>query len=76
MSLLCIRPEHSHNECARFTVQSSPNDQLAFSNCLIVNPADFPQGMHVLVKQQFPCTTRCACLSAFHLLCVLITHQP
>ncbi|PIL37464.1 transporter [Ganoderma sinense ZZ0214-1] len=41
-----------------FSVQGSPNDQAAFSNCLIINPADFPQGQHVLVKQQFPMTTR------------------
>ncbi|RPD66824.1 vesicular-fusion protein SEC18 [Lentinus tigrinus ALCF2SS1-7] len=41
-----------------FSVQSSPNDQLAFSNCLVVNPSDFPQGIHVLVKQAYPCTTR------------------
>ncbi|KAI0722320.1 vesicular-fusion protein SEC18 [Cerioporus squamosus] len=41
-----------------FAVQSTPNEPLAFSNCLIVNPADFPQGMHVLVKQAYPLTTR------------------
>ena len=43
---------------ASFSVQGSPNDQAAFSNCLIINPADFPEGQHVLVKQQFPMTTR------------------
>ncbi|KAI0355356.1 vesicular-fusion protein SEC18 [Trametes cingulata] len=41
-----------------FAVQSSPNEQLAYSNCLIVNPSDFPQGQHVIVKQAFPLTTR------------------
>lgn len=41
-----------------FSVQGSPNDQLAFSNCLVVNPQDFPEGQHVLVKQAFPLTTR------------------
>ncbi|KAI0371595.1 AAA-domain-containing protein [Pilatotrama ljubarskyi] len=41
-----------------FAVQSSPNEQLAYTNCLIVNPSDFPQGQHVIVKQAFPLTTR------------------
>ncbi|TFK90880.1 vesicular-fusion protein SEC18 [Polyporus arcularius HHB13444] len=41
-----------------FAVQSAPSDQLAFTNCLIVNEADFPSGMHVLVKQAYPLTTR------------------
>ena len=41
-----------------FGVVSSPSDSLALSNCLIVHPADFQQGQHVLVKNSFPCTTR------------------
>ncbi|GBE79862.1 AAA-domain-containing protein [Sparassis latifolia] len=41
-----------------FGVASAPNDALALSNCIIVHPSDFPQGQHVLVKQQFPLTTR------------------
>lgn len=40
-----------------FAVTPSPSDQLAFSNCLIVNPGDFQSGQHVLVKQQFVLTT-------------------
>ncbi|KAH9938024.1 vesicular-fusion protein SEC18 [Fomitopsis serialis] len=41
-----------------FGVASAPSDILALSNCLIVHPSDFSQGQHVLVKQQFPLTTR------------------
>jgi vesicle-fusing ATPase len=41
-----------------FGVVSSPSDALALSNCLIVHPSDFQQGQHVLVKGNFPCTTR------------------
>ncbi|KAH9943139.1 vesicular-fusion protein SEC18 [Epithele typhae] len=41
-----------------FSVQSAPSDVLAFTNCLIVNPSDFPDGQHVLVKQQYPITLR------------------
>ncbi|KAI0722598.1 vesicular-fusion protein SEC18 [Earliella scabrosa] len=41
-----------------FGVQSAPSDQLAYTNGLIVHPNDFPDGQHVLVKQQFPLTTR------------------
>ncbi len=63
----CMSPrllflESSPHGHARFAVQSAPSDQLAFTNCLIVNEADFPSGMHVLVKQAYPLTTRCACL--------------
>ncbi|KAJ3531815.1 hypothetical protein NM688_g7518 [Phlebia brevispora] len=41
-----------------FLVTSSPNEQLAMTNCLIVHPSDFGQGQHVMVKQQFPVTVR------------------
>ena len=41
-----------------FTVQSSPSDTLALTNCLIVHPADFKDGEHVLVKGEFPLTVR------------------
>ncbi|KAI0775896.1 AAA-domain-containing protein [Trametes elegans] len=41
-----------------FAVQSAPSEQLAYTNCLIVNPSDFAEGQHVLVKQAFPLTTR------------------
>ena len=43
-----------------YGVVSAPSDALALSNCLIVHPGDFQQGQHVLVKQQFPLTTRYA----------------
>ena len=46
------------SQLASFGVQSAPSDQLAFTNGLIVHPNDFPDGQHVLVKQQFPLTTR------------------
>lgn len=39
-------------------MESAPSDQLAFTNCLIVNPSDFQQGQHVIVKQQYPLTVR------------------
>jgi hypothetical protein len=41
-----------------FGVTGCPSDSLALSNCLIVHPADFQQGQHVLVKGAFPLTTR------------------
>ncbi|KAH9899510.1 AAA-domain-containing protein [Cubamyces lactineus] len=41
-----------------FSVQSAPSEPLAYTNCIIVNPSDFPQGQHVIVKQAFPLTTR------------------
>ncbi|KAL1940022.1 hypothetical protein VTO73DRAFT_9357 [Trametes versicolor] len=41
-----------------FSVQPSPSEPLAYSNCLIVNASDFPQGQHVVVKQAYPLTTR------------------
>ncbi|TFY64705.1 hypothetical protein EVJ58_g2436 [Rhodofomes roseus] len=49
------RPAQSHGS---YAVASAPSDILALSNCLIVHPSDFTQGQHVLVKQQFPLTTR------------------
>lgn len=55
-------PEHrSHVHADRggaFGVAGAPSDALALTNCLIVHPQDFPEGRHVLVKQQFPLTTR------------------
>lgn len=54
----------STNVSARFSVQGAPSDALAFSNCLIVNPSDFAQGQHVLVKQSFPLTIRCVSTSS------------
>jgi hypothetical protein len=41
-----------------FTVQGSPNEALALTNCLIVHPADFKDGEHVLVKGEFALTVR------------------
>ncbi|GAW01008.1 vesicular-fusion protein SEC18 [Lentinula edodes] len=41
-----------------YGVVSSPSDQLALSNCLIVHPMDFQQGEHVLVKGEFALTVR------------------
>ncbi|GJE84530.1 vesicular-fusion protein SEC18 [Phanerochaete sordida] len=53
---------HGHRQTpsrgGAFSVVSAPNDQLAFTNCLIVNPSDFQQGQHVVVKQQYPLTVR------------------
>ncbi|KAH9959823.1 AAA-domain-containing protein [Russula dissimulans] len=43
---------------AVFLVKSSPSDSLALTNCLIVHPADFKNGEHVLVKGEFPLTVR------------------
>ena len=43
---------------SRYGVVASPSDALAMSNCLIVNPSDFPLGVHVLVNGAFPLTTR------------------
>ncbi|KAI0797023.1 AAA-domain-containing protein [Abortiporus biennis] len=53
-------PQHQQSSRGRgvFGVVAAPSDALALSNCLIVNPNDFQQGQHVLVKQQFPLTTR------------------
>ncbi|KAH9967085.1 P-loop containing nucleoside triphosphate hydrolase protein [Lactifluus volemus] len=41
-----------------FAVRSAPNDALALTGCLIVNPVDFQDGEHVLVKGEFPLTVR------------------
>ncbi|KAI0287605.1 hypothetical protein BC826DRAFT_1043220 [Russula brevipes] len=41
-----------------FAVQACPSDALALTNCLIVHPADFRDGEHVLVKGEFPITVR------------------
>ncbi|KAI9464300.1 AAA-domain-containing protein [Russula earlei] len=41
-----------------FVVQPSPHETLVFTNCLIVHPADFRDGEHVLVKGEFPLTVR------------------
>ncbi|KAI0832772.1 AAA-domain-containing protein [Trametes gibbosa] len=41
-----------------FSVLPAPNEILAYSNCLIVHPSDFPSGQHVIVKQAYPVTTR------------------
>ena len=43
-----------------FSITSSPNNALAFTNCLIVNPADFPDRTQVLVKQAYIMTTKYA----------------
>ena len=52
------RPGLSANPNYSFTVQACPSDPLALSNCLIVHPADFRDGEHVLVKDNFPLTVR------------------
>jgi hypothetical protein len=31
---------------------------MALTNCLIVSPSDFPNGIHVLVRGKYPMTTR------------------
>ncbi|TFY52939.1 hypothetical protein EVG20_g10336, partial [Dentipellis fragilis] len=41
-----------------FAVTSCPSDALALSNCIIAHPADFPNGVQVLVKGSFPATVR------------------
>jgi len=41
-----------------YGVAGCPSDALALSNCLIVHPADFQPGQHVLVKGAYPLTTR------------------
>lgn len=56
--LVYIRTQHSTDLRCRFGVAGAPSDALALTNCLIVHPQDFPEGRHVLVKQQFPLTTR------------------
>ncbi|KAL0950212.1 hypothetical protein HGRIS_010202 [Hohenbuehelia grisea] len=43
---------------SQFDVVSCPSDALALTNCLIVHPADFQEGQHVLVKGSFPLTVR------------------
>ena len=44
-----------------FSITSSPNNALAFTNCLIVNPSDFPDRTQVLVKQAYIMTTKYVC---------------
>ncbi|KIK67694.1 hypothetical protein GYMLUDRAFT_81253 [Collybiopsis luxurians FD-317 M1] len=41
-----------------YGVVSSPSDQLALTNCLIVHPAEFQDGEHVLIKGQFATTVK------------------
>ncbi|KAE9409810.1 AAA-domain-containing protein [Gymnopus androsaceus JB14] len=41
-----------------YGVVSSPSDQLALSNCIIVHPMDFQHNEHVLVKGEFALTAR------------------
>ncbi|KAF9076917.1 vesicular-fusion protein SEC18 [Rhodocollybia butyracea] len=41
-----------------YSVVSSPSDQLALTNCLIVHPSDFSPGTHVLIKDSFALTVR------------------
>ncbi|KAI0040942.1 AAA-domain-containing protein [Auriscalpium vulgare] len=41
-----------------FGVESCPSDRLALTNCIIVNPSDFRDGEHVLIKGEFALTTR------------------
>jgi vesicle-fusing ATPase len=43
-----------------FGVVGAPSDAFALSNCLAVNPYDFPDGIHVLVNKSFPLTVRYA----------------
>lgn len=43
---------------ASYGVQSCPSDALALTNRLIVHPNDFADGEHVLLKGQFPLTTK------------------
>lgn len=47
-----------HTTVHSYMVMGSPNEQLAITNCLIVNPSDFADMQHVMVKQQFPVTVR------------------
>ncbi|OCH95930.1 AAA-domain-containing protein [Obba rivulosa] len=49
---------HAQASGSTFGVVAAPSDALALTNCLIVHPADFQQGEHVLVKQQYPLTVR------------------
>ncbi|KIJ56942.1 hypothetical protein M422DRAFT_198294 [Sphaerobolus stellatus SS14] len=42
----------------RFAVVECPHASLALTNRLIVHPADFPDGAHVLVNEQYPVTTK------------------
>ncbi|KAG6910791.1 hypothetical protein DXG01_007679 [Tephrocybe rancida] len=41
-----------------YQVVGAPSDALALTNCLIVHPSDFQQGLHVLVKGEFAITVR------------------
>ncbi|PFH51344.1 hypothetical protein AMATHDRAFT_3193 [Amanita thiersii Skay4041] len=47
-----------HRAGNSFAVTSSPSDALALTNCLIVNPLDFPAGQHVLVNGNFAITVK------------------
>lgn len=57
-------PESHHvHLCAtfvphRFDVLSSPSPDLALTNCLFVNPSDFANGQHVMLKRLYPMTVR------------------
>lgn len=59
VATILVRGVRDKRICS-YGVASAPSDALALSNCLIVHPSDFQQGQHVLVKQQFPLTTRYA----------------
>lgn len=41
-----------------YGVVNAPNDAAAMSNCLMVNPSDFRDGQHVLIKGGFVLTAR------------------
>ncbi|KAK7696285.1 hypothetical protein QCA50_000939 [Cerrena zonata] len=51
-------PAPSQRSRGAYAVVSAPSDALALSNCLVVHPSDFASGQHVMVKQQYPLTTR------------------
>ncbi|KAF8461829.1 vesicular-fusion protein SEC18 [Russula ochroleuca] len=53
-----VRPPPPPPSGGVFAVQSSPSNDLALTNCLIVHPSDFKDGEHVLVKDDFPLTVR------------------
>ncbi|GJJ06488.1 hypothetical protein Clacol_000680 [Clathrus columnatus] len=48
----------SQSQGGSFGVVECPSPTLALSNCLIVHPGDFPQGLHVVLNNKFPLTTK------------------
>jgi hypothetical protein len=45
-----------------FALASLPNNTLALTNCAVVNPGDFTDGAHLLIKQNYVLTSRCVAI--------------